>query len=179
MVDKMLGAGVDLRRESNSVAVDLITLDLKKMNGYRACRFLPTVAQRDRADILTPLEMFLADPTTGKYARYGVVTMPMPIEAFSKDLRSKLSEFHRLISRWSSNANSRFGVQVLLRATEATRKLGSERGMEEEGNFYHFHANLLYVPASYDPHNFVEFLKWTREFFGSHWQDSGKTPPAT
>lgn len=174
MVDKMIAAGVDLRTNSNAVAVDLITLDVKKMSGYRACRFLPTVAQRDRADILTPLEMFLADPTAGKYARYGVVTMPVPVKAFSEDLRSKITEFHRLISRWSSISFSKFGVQVLLRATEATRKPGSERGIAEEGDFYHFHANLLYVPGEYDRQKFKEFLKWTRKFFGSHWQDSGR-----
>jgi hypothetical protein len=49
MIEKMVGAGIDLSRPTDNVMVDLVTLDLKKVEGCRACRFLPAVAKKEPA----------------------------------------------------------------------------------------------------------------------------------
>ena len=173
IIEKMVGAGIDLSRPSDNVMIDLVTLDLKKVEGCRACRFLPAVAKKERSDYLTSLEAFMSDPRM-KSARYGVITMGTPVRAFNRHLRRMLIQFHRKISRWASLAKRRFGMEMIIRSTEFTRDSAEARGMFGQEPSYHFHTNVIYVPNAYDAENFSAFLAWTWEFFGSHWRDCGR-----
>ena len=173
IIEKMAGAGVDLARSADAVRVDLVTLKHAPVEGCRRCRFLPMVAKRERAEYLSSLEGYLRDPTT-RFARYGVVTLGSPITAMDRKARGVIQAFHRKLSRWSAQAKKKFSIEVIIRATEFTRRSLRRRGLAGDAASYHFHANVIYVPSRYDERNFADFLSWTHKFFGSHWADAGK-----
>jgi hypothetical protein len=108
MIEKMLVAGLDLRRPSDNVIVDLITGETKQLQGSRMCRFLPAVAKRERSEYLSSLEAFMSADEM-KYARYGVINAGAPVVAMDPSLRCSLQAFHRKLSRWASVAENRLG----------------------------------------------------------------------
>lgn len=172
MIEKMLVAGLDLRRPSDNVIVDLITGETKQLQGSRMCRFLPAVAKRERSEYLSSLEAFMSADEM-KYARYGVITAGAPVVAMDPSLRYSLQAFHRKLSRWASVAENRFGIEVIVRCTESTRETLEQRGLIGKDPSYHFHANVVYRPRRYNRLVFQTFLSWTRQFFKTHWTDAG------
>lgn len=172
MIEKMLVAGLDLRRPSDNVIVDLITGETKQLQGSRMCRFLPAVAKRERSEYLSSLEAFMSADEM-KYARYGVITAGAPVVAMDPSLRYSLQAFHRKLSRWASVAENRFGIEVIVRCTESTRETLEQRGLIGKKPSYHFHANVVYRPKRYNRLVFLTFLSWTRRFFKTHWTDAG------
>jgi hypothetical protein len=172
MIEKMLGAGLDLRRKSDNVIVDLITGETKQLQGSRMCRFLPAVAKRERSEYLSSLEAFMSADEM-KHARYSVITAGVPVVAMDPALRYTLQAFHRKLSRWASVAENRFGIQVIVRCTESTRKTLEQRGLIGKKPSYHLHANVVCRPKHYNRLAFQTFLSWTRRFFKTHWTDAG------
>lgn len=97
--------------------------------------------------------------------RYAVVTAGERIPARGP-LRIAIRKLGRDISRWASEATQRFDIDVVYRGTEFT--------VDRRGT-YHPHSNVLYIPRrKLPPDEWSEFLAWTRQRLGAHWQDCGK-----
>lgn len=125
---------------------------------------LPEVAKADRAGMIRDLTYFLENHKRGKYARYAVVTGGQRVP-YHGDLRGRRSEMHAKLSRWSYEARSRFGVELLYRGDEST--------FNEVGA--HFHINVVYwlkrrLPSAV----WAEFLAWSHKRFGVVWRDCGQ-----
>lgn len=85
------------------------------------------------------------------------------------DLRGRIQRLHRRISRFAHEARKQFSIEVVYRGTEFT---------VDEVLSFHVHANVLFAPRSALPaRRWEEFLRWTRRFFGAHFQDSRLEKP--
>lgn len=81
-------------------------------------------------------------------------------------LRSEIQRLNRLVSRFSSKALYRYGIEVVLRADEFP--CGDDLTI-------HPHANILYFPRrKMSRETWAHFLSWAHRFFGSHWHDAGR-----
>lgn len=147
------------------VALGEITGAVDAIDSYRAISFLPTVAQRDRKPILNALLYFQKNHRMGKHLRMAVVTAGDRV-SFGSDVRGTMQKLSRDISRWASEADKLYGVAVIYRGTEFT--------IDEDCSF-HIHANVLYAPRKRLPEaKWSQFLSWSHQRLGAHWQDSGK-----
>lgn len=174
-------AGVDVIRDGDVTLISAVTGIVESLPVYRAVRFLPTIAARDRRPMVNALKLFMSgtNHTTayiGKYMRYAVFTAPQPVPAFGT-LRQEIQALSRRISKWAHRVK-KFGVKVVFRGIEFTRKTAEERGMTDRYSpdtiLYHVHANVIYWPTRNMKGEWEKFLQETHEFIGSEWKDNGR-----
>lgn len=166
LADLLEAQGIRAREERTGIIVfGEVTGKLEEHRDFRPIRFLPLVAQRERQGMLNALMYFQANAEGGRYMRYAVVTAGERIPAH-RPLRIAIRKLGRDISRWASEAMQRFDIDVVYRGTEFT--------VDHHGT-YHPHSNVLYIPRrKLQPHEWSQFLAWTRQRLGAHWQDCGK-----
>jgi len=171
--------GIRVRNESSVSAIHAVTGEVEEMTAWRAIRFLPAVAARDRRPLLNGMRLFIQEMgSVSKYFRYLVVTAGEPVPAFGP-LRQVQRTLSRRISKWGHLARKRYDIEVLFRGTEYTRKTATQRGLEDrfddpETPLFHVHANVLVWPHKKLPDGEWErFLKWTWSYLGSQWGDHG------
>lgn len=154
-------AGIHTRLPSDVWMVGDVTGGVERAESWRAIRFLPLVAQRDRRPVASALKLWLR---TARYVRYAVVTSGERVP-LGGDLKARQAEHTANIRRWSSEASERYGVELLLRATEYT--------VNDEG--VHLHSNIAYRLARPLPSPvWAEFLSWSRGRLQAHWKDCGQ-----
>ncbi len=177
----LVRAGVDVIRDGDVTLISAVTGIVESLPVYRAVRFLPTIAARDRRPMVNALKLFMSgtNHTTayiGKYMRYAVFTAPQPVPAFGT-LRQEIQALSRRISKWAHRVK-KFGVKVVFRGIEFTRKTAEERGMTDRYSpdtiLYHVHANVIYWPTRNMKGEWEKFLQETHEFIGSEWKDNGR-----
>lgn len=169
--------GVDLSAPSEVTAISAVTGVAEKLVAYKACRFLPSVAARDRRPLLNALRLFIEEHAAARFFRYIVVTRGVVLPLGS-ELRKEIKDFHRKLSKWAAWSREQ-GVEVLYRGTEFTRKTAEKRSMTDrypaEMPLYNLHANLMTWPTRRLPEKeWSEYLKKSWEMLGAHWRDNGK-----
>lgn len=185
IAEALTRAGVDVRRENGLTMISAVTGIVETMTSYRACRFLPTIAARDRRPLVNGLKLFITGHPKSKYFRYSVMTSSEPVSAFG-DLRKAIQKLNRRISKWAHYINTPvakdgggYGVKVLFRGIEFTRATAEERGMTDryppETVLYHVHANVIYWPTrAMRSGDWERFLRDTHRFMKAEWRDNGK-----
>ncbi|MDQ1194950.1 hypothetical protein [Agrobacterium sp. SORGH_AS 787] len=195
IADALAGAGVNVVLDGDVTFIGAVTGVVEQQRVYRACRFLPTVAARDRRPTVNGLKLFISGHKHSKYFRYAVMTCsePVPFSAnLQGDMRGAIQELNRRISRWAHNAQKKYGVEVLYRGIEFTRATAAERDAEAHARgqasnlserygaatvLYHVHANVLYWPTRVlkeKGKTWEDFLRFTYEATGAWWKDNGK-----
>lgn len=195
IADALAGAGVNVVLDGDVTFIGAVTGVVEQQRVYRACRFLPTVAARDRRPTVNGLKLFISGHKHSKYFRYAVMTCsePVPFSAdLQGDMRGAIQELNRRISRWSHNAQKKYWVEVLYRGIEFTRATAAERDAEAHARgqasnlserygaatvLYHVHANVLYWPTRVlkeKGKTWEDFLRFTYEATGAWWKDNGK-----
>ena len=185
IAEALTRAGVDVRRENGLTMISAVTGIVETMTSYRACRFLPTIAARDRRPLVNGLKLFIIGHPKSKYFRYSVMTSSEPVPAFG-DLRKAIQKLNRRISKWAHYINTPvakdgggYDVKVLFRGVEFTRATAEERGMTDryppETVLYHVHANVIYWPTrAMRSGEWERFLRDTHRFMKAEWRDNGK-----
>ena len=178
--------GVSARGDNNVVAVGLVTGAVEALNTYRSICFLPCVAQRDRRPMLNELRLFRHKHKAHKYMRFGVVTNgetvpigdlpPTDVDELPKEhkyfeLRRRIQDLNRMVSRFADWARNEWDIDVLFRGTEFTIK-------ERDGDSVlsvHPHANVLYTPRRrLKKREWEAFLAAAaKQFEGFWWKDCG------
>jgi hypothetical protein len=125
-------SGRVLRNPTPITAIGLVTGLMAPIVNLRACSFHPVVAVRERQRHAAALR-YLGERSE-RPLRFAVLTsgQPVPLDG---DLRSRIGQFHRAISKLAHEARRRFGIEFLMRVTEWTYATG--RGA-------HPHANVVY-----------------------------------
>lgn len=177
IADALARAGIDVTLDGDVTFIGAVTGVVERQRVYRAVRFLPTVAGRDRRPMVNGLKLWMAGHRNSRHFRYAVMTCAKPIP-IGGDLREAIRELSRRISKWAHRVK-KFGVKVLFRGIEFTRRTASERGMTDRYNadviLYHVHANVIYWPTrAMKGGEWEVFLKETHTFMGAEWRDNGK-----
>jgi hypothetical protein len=161
--------GIRARLSVAMSAIGNATGGIDSEDCYRAIRFLPLIAQRERRPVLNALRYFQRNDPSGAHLRYAVITAGRRVPAWG-DLRGAMAHLHRQVSRWAHDADRDWGMEVLYRGTEFTR---------DGGPSYHPHANVLYVPRRpMSKAKWAAFLKWSHMRLGAHWRDNGRLKDA-
>jgi len=169
--------GIELRLKSEVFAISAITGQVEKLTAYRACRFVPSVAARDRHPMLSAFKFFNYEHSESQYFRYVVVTRGEMIPAGGA-LRSAIQAFHRRLSKfahWSRQQD----VELLFRGSEFTRQTALDRGMADryppDTLLYNLHANLVTWPTRRLKRlEWQHYLQQTWDRLGTHWRDNGR-----
>ena len=148
----------------NVTALGDVTGMMEREEAFRAIRFLPAIAQRDRRPMLNALRYYRRHNPFGSYLRMAVVTAGQRVP-LGGDLRGRMQEQHRRVSRFAHEARKRFGVEVVYRGTEFT---------VDEALSFHPHAHLLFAPRDHAEASLAGFLSWMHRFFGAHVHDAGR-----
>jgi hypothetical protein len=166
MANDLESHGVPTRRTGKNITLrGDVTGACETSAEYRAIRFLPLIAQRERAPLLNALRYFQRTNTAGKHLRLAVITTGQRVP-IGGPLRATLQRLHRTISRWSSEAAQRFGIDLIYRGSEIT---------VDAANTFHPHANVLYAPRkALSKEQWKDFLVWSSRKLGAHWKDCGK-----
>ena len=185
--------GIGAMVSSDHVAVSAVTEVVDDIEAFRAIKFLPLIAQRDRRPMLNALRYFQKNHEDGEWLRLAVVTAGVVIPAHGP-LKAVASTMKKNISRWASDADATYGVHVVFRGVEFTRKRGDACLTGRNGEsmpslhqrdparfaaetfYYHVHANVLYRPRpGIDKATWRHFLRWSRMRLGRvAWKDCGR-----
>lgn len=176
IADALARADVNVTLDGDVTFIGAVTGVVEHQRVYRAVRFLPTVAARDRRPIVNGLKLFISGHPNSRYFRYAVMTCAEPVPV-GGDLRGSIQELSRRISKWAHKVQ-KYGIKVLFRGIEFTRKTAAERKMTDRyapGTIlYHVHANVIYWPTRNIDKRWSEFLTYTHDFMGAEWRDNGK-----
>lgn len=177
IVDALARGGVDLRAPSEVTAISAVTGVAEKLVAYKACRFIPAVAARDRRPLLNALRLFMEVHPSSRFFRYVVVTRGTVLPV-GEELRQEAMDFHRRLSKWADWSREQ-GVEVLYRGTEFTRKTAAERGMTDrypaDTVLINLHANIITWPMRrLEKDEWSQYLKTSWEMLKGHWRDNGK-----
>lgn len=166
LMDALEAEGIPVRAgRLDVVAVGLVTGQVEAIESYRAIRFLPSIAQRERQPMLNGLRSCVRHERWGRYLRLVVVTAGGRVP-LGGDLRGRMQGLHRRISRFAHLAARRFGIDVIYRGTEFT---------VDDACTFHVHANILLSPREALPRErWSDFLAWMHRFFGTHVHDAGR-----
>jgi hypothetical protein len=178
IADALESRGISCRGPSIITALSAVTGLATPLTAWRAIRFLPEVAARDRRPVLNAFKLFNQVDKKAKYFRYIVITTKELVPAFG-DLRGSIQELQRSISKWSHEVAKRFGKHVILRSTEFTRDTAENRGMSDryspETVVYHPHCNVVISSdKAVSKEEWAKFLSDTWNYFGSMWKDNGR-----
>lgn len=155
--------GIPTRLPSEILTLGEVTGQAVQADAWRAIRFLPVVAQRDRKPTLNALKLWQRSEG-GKWLRYAVITSGDRVP-LGGNLRGRQTEHTRAVSRWAHDAMKDWGVELVFRGTEYT--------VNDDG--VHLHSNVVYrVAEKLSPERWGEFLAWTRKRVGAHWKDCGR-----
>lgn len=181
-------AGEDVILKGDLTLISAVTNLTVEQRIYRAVRFLPVVAARDRRPLVNGLKLFMTEHRNSKYFRYAVMTCNELVPVFG-DIRGAIQQLSRRISKWSHKVHKKWGVKVLYRGIEFTRATASERdaAAAERGQasdlstpfgadtaLYHVHANVLYWPTRLvKPDEWKAFLRDTHDAMDAEWKDNG------
>ncbi len=179
-------AGEEVILEGGITCISAVTNIIENHRRYRAVRFLPLVAARDRRPLVNGLKLFMIEHRNAHHFRYAVMTCNELIPAF-QDLRGPIQRLSRKISKWADEVCKEQGIKVLFRGIEFTRATAAERDDEAkrqgrqsdlsgrygaETVLYHLHANVLYWPTRVIE-DWTDFLRDTHKFIGAEWKDNG------
>lgn len=161
------GEGISAWQEdSDLIAIGEVTGQIDRIDGFRSICFLPTVAQRDRRQILNGLMYFQNHHKLGRFLRMAVVTAGDRIP-LGGELRKTMQKLHRDVSRWAHEADKLWNIAVIYR--------GSEFTYDTDTKTFHPHANVLYAPRkALKGDKWARFLSWSHQRLGAHWKDCGK-----
>lgn len=197
LADALQRAGEDVIRPGGLTLISAVTNIVETQRTFRAVRFLPVVAARDRRPTVNGLKLFIHEHPNSRHFRYAVMTCPTPIPYSPQNpgnLRGAIQELSRRISKWASEISTPdkngqcYDIEVLYRGIEFTRSTArerdaaaAERGQESDLSarygadtvLYHVHANVLYWPKKNIKKLWPEFLGYTQRFIGAHWWDNG------
>ena len=163
IADVLEASGIQVRLPSDVSLVGEVTGNVDLAESWRAIRFLPLVAQRDRKPVSSAMKLWLRG-SGGRHVRYAVVTSGDRVP-LGGALKKRQAEHTANIRRWASEAGQRFGVELLLRATEYT--------VNDDG--VHLHSNIAYRLARPLPaDSWSEFLSWSRGRLQATWKDCGE-----
>ncbi|WP_250946351.1 hypothetical protein [Ciceribacter sichuanensis] len=188
-------AGVNVTRDGDVTLISAVTGIVETMASYRACRFLPTIAARDRRPMVNGLKLFMTGHENSRFFRYAVMTCAEPVPAFG-DLRKTIQNLSRRITRWANyikkskeKRGGGYDVKVLFRGIEFTRATAAERDDAARARgqtsnladrfgadtvLYHVHANVIYWPTRNIGAVWPDFLRDTHRFMKAEWRDNGK-----
>ncbi len=169
--------GIELRLKSEVSAISAVTGQVEELASYRACRFIPAVAARDRRPMLNAFKLFNIEHPQAQYFRFVVVTRGEMVVA-GDPLRVAIQAFHRRLSKfghWSREQD----VELLFRGTEFTRRTAAEREMTDryppDTPLYNLHANLVTWPTRRMKRlEWQSYLQQTWDRLGTHWRDNGR-----
>lgn len=154
------------------------------LSPLRDINIFESVMQRHRSFYLKELEFFGANCPGRKYFRYSVITTAHRI-APGDDLYEAKREAMAKISRWQRIIRKRWDIEVLLNVCEYT--------FDKDSRTFFVHFNVLLWPhralsktvrwTSTTAQNgkivrlpiseFQEYLTFSWQFLGVHWQDNG------
>lgn len=160
-------AGIPTRRDRHGDlhALGLVSGEVRQEAGWRHINVIPSVAAAGRRGLLLSVEYFHKHHGGPFALRYAVITSGGRVPV-GGDLRGAFEGLHRRTSQWASLSRRRFGVEVLLRASESTTKADGSQ---------HPHVNVLWRPTRVlDRADWSRFLTWSRSFLGAHWKECGK-----
>jgi len=174
-------SGINARLDSDVVSISAVTNIATPLVSFRPVRFLPSVAARDRRPMLNGLKYWMDNIVERPdYVRYIVITSGELVPAFG-NLRGRLQDMARKVSKWAHAAKNDFDIIVHFRGSEFTRKTASERGLETyepDTVLYHPHCNILLEPRRKLPKSgkgsWDAFLKWSHDYLHGHWKDCGR-----
>lgn len=195
MADALERMGVPARLDTAISAIGAVTGQVEALPAYRAIRFLPAVAARDRRPVLNGMKFFIQNHPRARYFRYSVITASEPVP-FGGDLRKAIQRLSRRVSKWATKARDR-DVEVLFRGVEFTRASAADRDAEAARRMtssfigpadapltrrfgagtvlYHVHANVLTWPQrAMKDSDWSGFLSMTWRSVKGHWQDNGR-----
>lgn len=199
IVNSLERMGERVRLDSEIFAIGAISERVEELPVYRALRIIPTIAARDRRPILNGLKYLMGYNRSSQYYRYAVFSAgDLVVEGGA--LREVIQALSRRISRWADFANSEYGIEILFRGIEFTRRSaenrdrdGEERNRHRNPKFigppdrplsrrhgesamlYHVHANVLYWPhRKLVNGEWEKFLSSTRKRVKATWKDNGK-----
>lgn len=199
IADALERMGMPARLDSEISAIGAITGKVEVLPAYRAIRFLPAVAARDRRPVLNGMKYFIQHHRAARFFRYAVITASEPVP-FGGELRKEIQRLSRRISKWATEARDR-DVEILFRGIEFTRATAADRDAEAarrmpssfigpadapltrrfgaETVLYHVHANILTWPQrAMKDSDWSGFLRMTWRSVKGHWQDNGRIEKA-
>ena len=169
MALRLEAAGVQaFAAEADTIwSVDDLTGEAEQIGGqrYRHIQLLPSVAKRDRNQMVRAMTYWMENHPAARFFRYAVITSGQRVPYFD-DLKARRRELHANIRRWASEIFQRYGIILLFRGDEYTFR---DAGV-------HFHCNVVYWPTrSLKNGEWQEFLSFSRQRLGGvHWKDNGK-----
>lgn len=195
IADALERMGERARLDSNITAIGAVTGIAEALLAYRAIRFLPAVAARDRRPVLNGMKYFIQHHPHARFFRYAVITASEPVP-FGGELRKEIQRLSRRVSKWATAARDR-DVEILFRGIEFTRATAADRDAEAARRtassfigpvdapltrrfgadtvLYHVHANILTWPQrAMKDSDWSGFLRMTWRSVKSHWQDNGR-----
>lgn len=195
IADALERMGVSARLDADITAIGAITGIAESLPAYRAIRFIPAVAARDRRPTLNAMKYFIAHHPNAKFFRYSVMTAAEPVP-FGGALRKSIQTLSRRLSKWAAQARAH-DVEILFRGIEFTRATAAERDAESaarvpasfigprdaalsrrlgaETVLYHVHANILSWPKrAMASSEWTSFLQMTWRAVKAHWRDNGR-----
>jgi hypothetical protein len=195
IADALERMGVPARLDSDITAIGAVTGKVEELPAYRAIRFLPAVAARDRRPVLNGMKYFIQNHPRSRFFRYAVITASEPVP-YGGDLRGEIQRLSRRISKWAPQARE-CGVEILFRGIEFTRATAAERDADAalrrgapfsgpadapltrrygaDTVLYHVHANVLTWPQrAMKDSEWSDFLRMTWRSVKGHWQDNGR-----
>lgn len=164
MQELLEGGGIEVESESNIMFVGCVTGLTKRIRRRRNINLLLSVAQMNRREQQLSLAKYLEEHEKGQYARYMVITSGERVPAFA-DLRERMRDFGRSISKWAHKVRLEYGVEVVCRIYEMPR--------DRDGS-YHLHANLIYIPPKMTKPGWQIFLEDVHDHFETVLKDNGK-----
>ncbi|WP_408913686.1 hypothetical protein [Brucella pseudogrignonensis] len=192
IADALERNGIQSRLQSNITCIGAVTGIVEAVPLYRAIRFIPSVAARDRRPVLNGLRFLMLHHPRARYFRYAVFTSPEPVVCGS-ELRDAIQKLSRRISKWAKKAREH-DVDVLFRGIEFTRSTAAERdaaahdrGQESDlaerygpdAVLYHVHANVITWPKrAMKDEDWSAFLSMTWKAVKAHWKDNGSVKKA-
>ncbi len=192
IADALERNGIQSRLKSDITCIGAVTGIVESVPLYRAIRFIPSVAARDRRPVLNGLRFLMLYHPRARYFRYAVFTSPEPTVC-GGELREAIQQLSRRISKWADKARDH-GVEVLFRGIEFTRATAAERdeAAHERGQtsdlaecfgadtvLYHVHANVITWPQrAMKDEDWSAFLTMTWKAVKAHWKDNGSVKKA-
>ena len=192
IADALERNGIQSRLQSEITCIGAVTGIVESVPLYRAIRFIPSVAARDRRPVLNGLRFLMLHHPRARYFRYAVFTNSEPIVC-GGELREAIQKLSRRISKWAKKAREH-DVDVLFRGIEFTRSTAAERdsaahdrGQESDlaerygadTVLYHVHANVITWPKrAMKDEDWSAFLSMTWKAVKAHWKDNGSVKKA-
>lgn len=157
-----------LKTQNQVVLIGTVTGAIREVaSNYRNCNIIPTVAKRNRAELLSEFRLYLSENRAARrYSRYVVVSSGprFPLD----DLPEQYKKFSAKIGRFLEQAKDAdtFPVEIHLVTIEMTFDKGT----------VNLHANMVYQPKkAFGAKRWKQFLEFGRKRFKtSFFHDAGR-----